>query len=669
MRRTDLPWIGLLAAWGVWIYWPGLDHPSLWNWDESIHMAVARGVYATFFTPHIYAHHLYPGYAFNDWVNGEIWIHKPILPFWLGAALMHVLGVTPLGLRLASLAGMTLAGACLYLLLRSLAPRPWAALVAGAFMGLPFAWKMVQGYQFGDVTDCTLAGFEVLAFWLVLRAIETGSDRHALAAGAVTGLAFLCKSALALTPLGAALAMALLGSGGFVKGLRWRQLALFAGAFVALSIPWEIVCAVRWPELNQVEVLHTFGHLTGKSVENWIRPWDALFNEIFEAELAPWPLALPLVAGVWLMVRAFRRREPAAVLVAIWIGAEWFVLTLARVKVPAIGWTVVPALFVALGVAVLDAFGRPVLAAALAGALASPWIAARFPSLARARFHLPDFFFETRARPGLVEGLAVVLACLALGLAWRLGRRLAPRLSRAGSFAVATAGLALAAFLLLARTPQARAEAEAALEVQSLMGYEREVGLALSRETPEKSVIFLGTDREPPSGFAVQNLLFWSGRTTYRRPPDVATAHRAGYHPYLVSPAAQPFREVPGVPASSWLRAYDLDAPAPPPPLPAGVTPLGLWTGGVQMLGWAAEPGDGRHGRYAFYLHTDGPVGRVRVVYRTRAGEEVGWVDPGEALTYAVAGKPWFVVPALGPPPGEVVSVELPGAVTTPARR
>ncbi len=50
-------------------------------------------------------------------------------------------------------------------------------------------------------------------------------------------------------------------------------------------------------------------------------------------------------------------------------------------------------------------------------------------------------------------------------------------------------------------------------------------------------------------------------------------------------------------------------------------------------------------------------------------GEEVGWVDPGEALTYAVAGKPWFVVPALGPPPGEVVSVELPGAVTTPARR
>ncbi|HUB09798.1 MAG TPA: glycosyltransferase family 39 protein [Myxococcales bacterium] len=667
MRRADLPWIGLLAIWGLWIYWPGLDHPSLWNWDESIHMAVARGVYATFFTPHVYAHHLYPGYAFNDWVNGEIWIHKPVLPFWLGAAVMHLIGITPLGLRLASLAGMVLAGACLYLLLRSLAPRAWAAAVSAAFMGLPFAWKMVQGYQFGDVTDCTLVGFVVLAFWLLLRTIETDSPWLAAAAGAVTGLGFLCKSALALTPLGAAIAMAVLGSRGFCQGLRWRRLVPFLGAFLLLALPWEIVCAIRWPALNKVEVLHTFGHLTGKSVENWIRPWDALFNEIDEAELAPWPLVLPLVAAGWLAIRAVRRREPVAVLVTLWIGAEWLVLTLARVKVPAIAWTVVPAVCLALGVAVLDAFGRPALAVALVGALGAPRIAQALPSLGRARFHLPHFFFETRSRPGLVAGVLIVLACLGMGLLLQALRRRMPRASLGGSLLLGAAGLALASWLLFVRTPEARAEAGAALEVQSLMGYERDVGLALGRATPEKSVVFLGTDREPPSGFAVQNLLFWSGRTTYRRAPDPTTAHRLGYHPYLVSPVAQPFREVPGVPASSWLRAYDLDAPAPPPPLPPGLSPLGVWAGDMQVLGFAAAPGDRSHGRYAFYLHAEGAPGRLSILFRTRKGVEAATLDPGESLAsvYSLSGKPWFIVPLLGPPPEQLLSVEVRGGRTS----
>ncbi|MHB8416903.1 MAG: ArnT family glycosyltransferase [Myxococcales bacterium] len=671
MRRADIPWLALLVAWGLWIFAPGLGHPSLWNWDESIHMAVARGVYASFFTPHVYAHHLYPGYSFSDWVNGEIWIHKPVLPFWLGAIVMHLIGITPLGLRLVSLAGMILAGGCLYLLLRSLTPRPWAAALAAAFMGLPFGWKMVQGYQFGDITDCTLVGFVVLAFWLLLRAIETGSPKLAAAAGAATGLGFLCKSALALTPLGAAVAMALLAQRGAVKGLSWRQLALFLGAFLLLALPWEIACAVRWPELNRVEVFHTFGHLTGKSVENWIRPWDALFNEIDEAELSPFPLALPLVAGVWLALRARRRREPAAALGALWLAAEWLVLTLARVKVPAIAWTAAPAVFLALGVAVLDAFGRPPLAAALLGALVAPRLAPHLPVLTRARLHLPAFFVESRTRPGLVEGVLTVAAFLAAGLAWQAGRRLAPRLSRAGGFALGTAGLVLVSWLLFVQGPEARAREMASLETQSLMGYEREVGLALASGTPERSVVYLGTDREPPSGFAVQNLIFWSGRATYRHPPDPATAHRQGYHPYFVSPAAQPFREVPGVPAASWLRAYDLDAPAPPPPLPAGVTPLGTWQGNVELLGWAAAPGDRQHGRYAFFLHADGAPGRPRVLFRTRSGVEAASLDPGASLAnpYTLSGKPWFIVPALGPPVGELVAVEVPGGRAEPAAR
>ena len=289
VRRADLPWLAILTGWGLWLFLPNLGHSSIWNWDESVHMAVARGVYDSFFTPHIFAHHIYPGYAFNDWVNGEIWIHKPILPFWLGALVMHVIGISPLGLRLCSVGGMLVAAAGLFLLLRKVVARPWALLIAGAFLTLPFSWRMVQGYQFGDVTDATLVGFVVLSFWLLLRTIEHNSTRWAGAAGLAIGSGFLCKSALALTPLGTALAFVILGASGFCRGLRWRPFCVLLGAFALVAIPWEIVCAVRWPELNKVEVLHTFGHITGKSVENWIRPWDALFNEIDEMELSPCP--------------------------------------------------------------------------------------------------------------------------------------------------------------------------------------------------------------------------------------------------------------------------------------------------------------------------------------------------------------------------------------------
>ncbi len=667
MRRADIPWLALLSAWGLWLFLPNLDHSSIWNWDESVHMAVARGVYDSFFTPHIFTHHLYPGYAFNDWVNGEIWIHKPILPFWLGALVMHVIGISPLGLRLCSVGGMLLAAGCLFGLLRKVVARPWAALLAGAFLGLPFSWRMVQGYQFGDVTDATLVGFVVLSFWLLLLTIERSSPRYAVGAGLAIGLGFLCKSALALTPLGTAVAFVILGGLGFCRGLRFRHLCLIVATFAAVSLPWEIVCAVRWPELNKVEVLHTFGHITGKSVENWIRAWDAIFNEINEAELSPFPLALPLVAGGWLGIRAWRRREPVVVMVVVWLYAEWAMLSYASVKVPAVAWTAVPAVFFALGLAIADAFRRPALAAALIGALTVPRVQAHWPALGRLRIHLPVSFVETRSRPGLLEGLVVVALFLGLGVLVQLARPLFPRLVGAGAWLISLTGMALALFLLVVDLPRAQAKAVRDSELQSLMGYEKESGLAIDRETPKKSVVFLGYEREPPSAFSVQDTIFWSGRMSYRKTADPATAHREGYHPYLVSPGAQPFAEVPGVPAASWLRAYDLDAPAPPPPLPAGVTPIGLWAGPVQLLGYAAAPGNSRRGRYAFYVHTAGPSPHVRIVFHTAKGAEPASVDPGSCLTNAanLRQSPWFIVPVLGPPPGELQSVEVPGGQPT----
>ena len=57
------------------------------------------GTFESFFTPHIYRDPLFPQ-PLGNWWAAHIWLHKPTGPFWLAAILMHVVGVTPLALRL-----------------------------------------------------------------------------------------------------------------------------------------------------------------------------------------------------------------------------------------------------------------------------------------------------------------------------------------------------------------------------------------------------------------------------------------------------------------------------------------------------------------------------------------------------------------------------------------
>jgi hypothetical protein len=603
----------LLLLLGLALYLPGLAHESFWNWDEAVHAAAARGAFESFFNPHVLAHPIYP-VSNTDWINSSIWLHKPPLPFWLSAVLMHLIGVTPLALRLVSLAGLLTATLCLFELLRGQVSRRWATLVCATFLLLPFNWRLVQGYQFGDVTDCALLGFATLSILLLAR------RRNPRLVGGTMGAAFLCKSALALAPLGVALALVGL------RKLRPAQFVQIVLAFLIVALPWQIACALRFPELNRVELLHTFGHLSGAGLAQWIRPWDAVFNQLHDESLAPLPHALTLIAGAYLL---FVKRRVARI-AALWLWGEWIVCTFCvAAKAPALVWGASPALFFAIAVALRDAWRKPLLAAALTGALVAPLL---LPHLAFVRAGLPAMFVQTRARPGLAEGLSCALVFLPLA-------RLRP----------APIATLLALFFFFVRVPRALSEEHAARRIDALAGMGREAGVALDENAPKDSVIFLALDRDPPHQFPTHELMFWSGRTTYRRAPDLPAAQAAHLHPYLVSPRDEPFREVPGVPASASLRAYDLLEPERLHPPPPGVTPLFASLGSTRVLGFAS-----RGERYVFYL--EGPPARGVVVFRTDDGEVRARLDSANAL--AAPNDSWLIVPVLGPPQPAHVEVQ-----------
>ncbi|WP_163787636.1 ArnT family glycosyltransferase, partial [Myxococcus vastator] len=310
-KRLDGLLIVALVVWGLAQLAPHLAHPAIYIWDEAMHQAATRGTYDTFFTPHIYKDPIFPADP-RHWWAAHVWMHKPTGPFWFGALMMHVVGVTPLALRLASLLGHLAAAVSIFLIARRPAGRFWAVLGAAGFLAMPFGWQLVQGRIFGDVTDCTLTGCNAVAVALLFHATRRGSWRWGLAAGAAVGLGFLCKTGLALTPLGIAATLWALGRLRLCPGPRFSTVVAMVGAAVLLAAPWSVYSAWRWPELHDLEARVTRAHLFADptvDVGPWHRPVDALLNEVNTQSLAPLPAVLPLLAFVWLLVRGVRRRE------------------------------------------------------------------------------------------------------------------------------------------------------------------------------------------------------------------------------------------------------------------------------------------------------------------------------------------------------------------------
>ncbi|RJS22605.1 dolichyl-phosphate-mannose--protein mannosyltransferase [Corallococcus sp. H22C18031201] len=661
--KLDVVLLAALVIWGLAQLAPHLAHPAIYNWDEAMHQAAARGTLDTFFTPHIYKDPLYPSDP-RHWWAAHVWMHKPTGPFWFAALMMRVIGVTPLALRLASLLGHLAAAGSLYLIARRPAGRTWAMVGAAAFLALPFGWQLVQGRFFGDVTDCTLAGCNAVATALLFHATRERSWRWGIVAGVVVGLGFLCKTGLALTPLGVAVSLWVLGRLRFCEGPRLGTVVAMLAAAWMVAAPWSFYSAWKWPELHALESRVTRAHLIDDpsvDVGPWRRPLDAIINEINTTSFQPIPGVVLLLAYCALLVRAVRRRELEVVGLSLWVGATWFVLSLGAVKVPAIAWGAVPGALASLVIVGSEARRQPVVAALLTGGLASPLAIRHLPVLTRAREMIPvsPRLEQTRTWPGLAEGLMLASAAMVLGLViWRLSRK-APWLTAV----VGIPASALLAWQLLITVPVEKARYQGAHAQELYVSSSREVGLALAKATPARSVLFEAVEMDPPLTFETLSLMFWSGRMAYRVPPDVPLARSRGYHAYLVSPLAEPYAPVPGVPAHAAMRAYDLEEPRPtPPPLPEGVTPLSIREGNLEVLGYATGDAGGGQDRYAFYVRVLGPAQTLRVTFHSsQDGIEERELPLSASLRHppALSSASWFILPTVGPRLSQLTHLEL----------
>ncbi len=651
LSQVDALVIFLIVGWGLWLLAPGLAHPGLQSWDGVFHQAAARGTYDSFFFPHIYSDPLWP-VPVDFWWSANVWLHKPTAPFWFAALVMKVIGVTPFALRLGALLGQLGAAVCLYLLARNPAGRLPAALGSMGFLALPFGWRLTQGLLFGDATDCTLVGFVTLSIVLLVWTIEKDSWRWALATGAAIGVGYLCKTVMALAPLGVATVLTFARLIKFSKGPRLSQYFAIAGGAFAFGAPWNIYCALKWPDVYGFGAKLTIGHLfssSGAATGSWHRPLDAVFNELNSFEYAPLPVTVPLMAAAWLLIRGVWKREPAVMAVALWVWATWCTHSMVSVKAPAHVWNAVPAVFIGLALILADARRYPPLAAAALTAIFTPKIIGWIPSLGVVRGWLPQALEQTRTKPGLAEGIILcsAAALITWGI-WKLAKRPRPL-----GFVLAGAYGACLLWIVAWLLPSESKAQWPGHETLMLTSYSREPGLAIDAVIPKKSVLFQDFELDPPEVFEIQGSIFYSGRMTYRQAPDLAVCAEKGYHPYLVSPAAEPYAPVREVPGHAWLRVYDLLAPvAGPTPLPDGIQTVALELGDNTVLGLGHGPIDSDHDKYAFYVRPIGAAAGLSVVFVHEDGTETpARIEPEASLRNRgrLTGAQWYVLPAIGP--------------------
>lgn len=280
----------------------------------------------------------------GEWVTptlqGEPWLEKTPLFYWLAGAAFSVLGETETAARLPSALALVVLVGLTALVGARLCGTP-AGLHAGFVAGTSV---LMFAYGRAASMDMLLAATVTGAIGLAgLRFLGMAGPYAIPAAAACAGLATLAKG-----PLG--LLLPLLVLGGYILATReWRLVRellspLALGAFVVVAAPWYIAILVdQGRHFIDVFILNHNLQRFSSTIHHHPGPfWYYL--PILLAGLFPWSgLAVPGVAGIR------PRRSRTDLFLALWLGLPVVFFALAGSKLPGYILPCVPPLAILMG--------------------------------------------------------------------------------------------------------------------------------------------------------------------------------------------------------------------------------------------------------------------------------------------------------------------------------
>ena len=377
--------------------------------------------------------------ASGDWVtprmNGEPFLTKPPLMYWLSAALFTLTGPTEharLWPALAGLGTVAVTGA-LGALLFGEGAGVAAALLLATSVGFFVESRLLRA-------DMVLVLAITLALYWYVRLRRGGGVLTAVALWATIGLGMLDKGLLAVVLPAGIIAATEAGEGvlrprTLIARLRALHAPVGIAVLTVLAGPWHALAALRNPGFlwDYVVNQHVLFFFDQKLPRDSLPDSLGFFLAMFPARGLPWSLLLP-AAGVWTYrtARDDPARAPAVGLLAAWVAVVVGFFALAPSRLEHYSLPALPATALLVGALLVDARSRVSLGwlvgplgagAALAlGVLLLPpgrliaWIEPTFTGLGLDALVRPTGLLLAAVLSGMAVLLATQRARLAMGI-------------------------------------------------------------------------------------------------------------------------------------------------------------------------------------------------------------------------------------------------------------
>jgi 4-amino-4-deoxy-L-arabinose transferase-like glycosyltransferase len=325
MRRWVYP-LALVALCGLLLFWR-LGVTPLDDFDEAYYAEGAREM-------------LERGDLGTPYYNGQPFLLKPILIYWLIAGAFRVFGVTEFAARSVSAFFATVIVLAVYWFGRR-AINSRAGFMAGVALALCYMWVDTGREAMIDMPLTAALAPAMFLFFLGTRRVAQASACDARDVGrlkpalpyfpayALLGLALLAKGPAGTVPSLVGLLGYLVWSRTLTRTLREAYLLPGIALTLAVAVPWYAYEGIRQPGFLQTFLVREhFGHLQGELAREdaW---WGHLKNLV--VGFFPWVVFLPAA-----LVSAFRRNSGNAALKfsAWWAVAVVVIFSSAGAKLP-----------------------------------------------------------------------------------------------------------------------------------------------------------------------------------------------------------------------------------------------------------------------------------------------------------------------------------------------
>jgi len=336
-RKVRAEWIAfvLLIALSGSLFLEHLGSLNITMYDEVIHANVVRNLAEHCCVPRLHRSDL--GTDWRDWTNNSVWLHKPLLPFFITATGYKILGGSLWALRLpGALFGLSTAALVFYIGRRFFNYSTGLTGLA-IFTLSPFTNSLVHGRIFSGFPDLTFVFFDTIALYLILQWGHSRSRSTLRWLGLVLGLAYLCKGGLSLAPF-VVLTIVAIEAGGLreLPGVL-QSVLMFVIVVLPEKVYWMVHHPVEYSYEQNRQLLHLFANIEGLGA-----PWHAYFTRSLPEILGPHLIPFVYFAIAWALLR--HRRGTSRYILALWVLTYLIPLSFAVSKTPNFIFAVLPAI-------------------------------------------------------------------------------------------------------------------------------------------------------------------------------------------------------------------------------------------------------------------------------------------------------------------------------------